>query len=95
MACTPDDAEGVWIVESVAVIPEYRKQGVVNLLLQEILDRGRKNGFKLAQIGVIIDNGSARNAYEKQGFKFDSEKRDSTFEKIYGSPGIARLLLSL
>lgn len=77
MACTPDDAEGAWIVESVAVIPEYRKQGIVNLLLQEILDRGRKKGFKLAQIGVIIDNIAARKVYEKHSFKFDSEKRDS------------------
>jgi ribosomal protein S18 acetylase RimI-like enzyme len=95
MACFSDDADGAWIVESVAVLPEYRKQGIVNLLLQEILDRGRKNGFKLAQISVIIDNKPARGAYEKQGFKFDSEKRDVNFEKIYGSPGIARLLLNL
>ncbi len=95
MACTPDDADGAWIVESVAVHPEYRKKGVINLLLQEVLNRGKKNGFKLAQIGVIIDNKPARRAYEKQGFKFDREKRDSSFEKIYGSPGIARLLLHL
>lgn len=94
MACTADDADGAWIVESVAVRPEYRKKGVVNLLLAEALDRGRKNGFKLAQIAVIIDNTPARQAYEKQGFRFDKEKRDSNFEKIYGSPGIARLLLN-
>jgi ribosomal protein S18 acetylase RimI-like enzyme len=94
-ACTPDNAEGAWIVENVAVRPEYRKKGVINLLLQEVLNRGRKNGFKLAQIGVIIDNTPARRAYEKQGFKFDREKRDASFEKIYGSPGIARLLLNL
>ena len=95
MACFSDDADGAWIVESVAVLPEYRKQGVVNLLLKEILTRGRKNSFKLAQISVVIDNKPARKAYEKQGFKFDREKRDSSFEAIYGSPGIARLLLHL
>jgi translation initiation factor 4G len=95
MACTPDNAERAWIVESVAVLPEYRKQGIVNLLLKEILNQGRKNGFKLAQIGVIIDNKPARQAYEKQGFKFDREKRDADFEATYGSPGIARLLLPL
>jgi ribosomal protein S18 acetylase RimI-like enzyme len=95
MACFSDDADGAWIVESVAVLPEYRKQGIVNLLLQEIIDQGRKNGFKLAQISVIVDNKPARKAYEKQGFKFDREKRDSSFEVIYGSPGIERLLLPL
>jgi len=95
MACFSDDADGAWIVESVAVLPEYRKQGVVSMLLQEIFDQGRKNGFKLAQISAVIDNKPARQAYEKQGFKFDSEKRDKSFEAIYGSPGIARLLLHL
>jgi ribosomal protein S18 acetylase RimI-like enzyme len=82
-------------VESVAVLPEYRKQGVVSMLLQEIFDQGRKNGFKLAQISAVVDNRPARQAYEKQGFKYDGEKRDSRFEVIYGSPGIARLLLPL
>jgi GNAT superfamily N-acetyltransferase len=95
MTCFPDNAEGAWIVENVAVRPEYRKKGVINLLLQEVLNRGRKNGFKLAQIGAIIDNTPARRAYEKQGFKFDREKRHPSFEQVYGSPGIARLLLNL
>lgn len=95
MTCTPDNAEGAWVVESVAVLPEYRKKGIVSMLLAEALDRGRKNGFKLTQIGVIIDNKPARRAYEKQGFKFDKEKRHPNFEEIYGSPGIARFLLAL
>lgn len=95
MMCAPDNAAGAWIVESVAVVPEYRRRGIIDLLLKEILSRGRKNGFKLAQIGVITDNIPAKQAYEKQGFRFDSEKRNADFEKIYGSPGIARLLLPL
>jgi ribosomal protein S18 acetylase RimI-like enzyme len=95
MACFPDNVDGAWVVENVAVLPEHRRQGIVDLMLKEILDRGRKNGFKLAQIGVIIDNKPARGAYEKHGFKFDSEKRNADFEKIYGSPGIARLFLAL
>jgi ribosomal protein S18 acetylase RimI-like enzyme len=95
MTRTPDNAEGAWVIESVAVLPEYRKKGIVNMLLASAIDRGRKNGFKLAQIGVIIDNKPARRAYEKKGFKFDKEKRHPSFEEVYGSPGIARLLLNL
>ena len=93
--CTPDDAEGAWIVESVAALPEYRRQGVVSRLLDEVLNRGRRNGFKRAQIGVLINNTPARLAYEKSGFKFDSEKRNPSFEATFGTPGIARLLLDL
>jgi len=95
MTCMPDDAEGAWIVESVAALPEYRRQGVVSMLLDEVLERGRKSGCKRAQIGVLINNTPARRAYEKSGFKFDSEKQDPNFEAIFGTPGITRLLLDL
>jgi ribosomal protein S18 acetylase RimI-like enzyme len=95
MSCIPDDAEGAWIVESVAALPEYRRQGVVSRLLDEVLNRGRRSGYKRAQIGVLINNTPARLAYEKSGFKFDSEKRNPIFEGTFGTPGIARLLLDL
>ncbi|OLS12241.1 MAG: acetyltransferase, GNAT superfamily protein [Promethearchaeota archaeon CR_4] len=71
MTCTPDDAEGAWVIESVAILPEFRKKGIVNMVLAEEIDKGRKNGFKLAQNSVIISNSPVRQAYEKRGFKFD------------------------
>ena len=94
-SCVPDDAEGAWIVESVAVLPEYRKQGIVSRLLDEILDIGREKGHKLAQIGVLTGNTPAIRAYEKAGFHFVDEKRSSDFEAVYGSPGISRLIMDL
>ena len=95
MTCIPDDTEGAWIVESVAALPEHRRQGVVSRLLNEVLDRGRRSGYKRAQIGVLINNTPARLAYEKSGFKFDSEKRNPSFEATFGTPGISKLLLDL
>ena len=95
MTCVPDDAEGAWIVESVAARPEHRRKGVVNRLLDEVLNRGRESGYKRAQIGVLINNTPARGAYEKSGFKFDSEKRDPSFEAIFATPGITKLLRDL
>jgi len=95
MTCIPDNTEGAWIVESVAALPEYRRQGVVSRLLDEVLERGRRSGYKCAQIGVLINNTPARRAYEKSGFKFDSEKRNPSFEATFGTPGISKLLLDL
>jgi ribosomal protein S18 acetylase RimI-like enzyme len=95
MTCIPDDAEGAWIVESVAVLPEYRRQGVVSKLLDEVLERGRKSGYTCAQIAVLINNTPGRRTYEKRGFKFHSEKRNPGFEAAFGSPGLAKLLLDL
>jgi ribosomal protein S18 acetylase RimI-like enzyme len=95
MTCIPDDTEGAWIVESVAALPEYRRQGVLSRLLDEVLKRGRWGGYKRAQISVLINNTPARLAYEKSGFKFDSEKRNPGFEATFGTPGISKLLLDL
>jgi ribosomal protein S18 acetylase RimI-like enzyme len=95
MSCTPEDTEGAWVVESVAVLPEFRRQGVVTALLSEVLDGGRKNGYTLAQIGVLIDNIPARSAYERQGFIFESQKTTPEFEAVFGSLGIAKLILEL
>lgn len=88
----PDDAGGAWIVESVATLSEFRRQGLVNRLLEEILEVGRRRGFRLAQVGVFIGNTAAQNAYEKCGFRVIDEKRNADFEAETGSPGIARLL---
>jgi ribosomal protein S18 acetylase RimI-like enzyme len=54
--CAPDDSEGAWIVESVAVLPKYRRQGIISALLDEVLETGKRGGYTLAQIGVLINN---------------------------------------
>lgn len=94
-AVRPDDGGGAWIVESVATLSEFRRQGLVNRLLEEILEVGRRRGFRLAQVGVFIGNTAAQNAYEKCGFIVVDERRNADFEAETGSPGIARLLRAI
>lgn len=95
LECIPDAIEGAWVIDSVATLPEFRRQGIVNRLLEEIIENGRQKGFRRSQINIYIGNTSAQKAYEKQGFKILDEKRDPYFEKEIGSPGMARLLLDL
>jgi len=92
--CYPEETEGAWI-ESVATLPEVRRRGVINILLEEVLEKGRRLGFGLAQVGVFIGNTPAQNAYEKCGFKVVDEKRHPDFEAETGSPGMKRLLLDM
>lgn len=94
-AVRPDDAEEAWIVESVATVPEFRRRGLVDSLLEAILETGRLRGLRVAQVGVFIGNTPALNAYEKCGFRFVDEKRHPDFEAETGCPGIARLLRAL
>ncbi len=87
--------DGHWIVEWVATRPEYRGKGLINQLLHEILEEGRKQGFKFAQIGYLLGNIPAKNAYEKVGFKWINDYKHPDFENTYGCPGIASMKLDL
>ena len=93
--CVPDTVEGAWVIDSVAALPRYRRQGIVTRLLEEILIKGRGEGFKKAQVNIYIGNIPAQKAYEKHGFKLLDEWRDHYFETEIGSPGMARLVRDL
>lgn len=95
LCCIPDEVTGAWIIDSVATVPEFRRKGIVDKLLEEILEKGRKQGFRLAQINMYIGNFPAQRAYEKHGFKVIDEKRHPDFEAEIGSPGMTRLLRDL
>ena len=95
LRCIPDEVAGAWIIDSVATVPEFRRKGIVDKLLEEILEKGRKQGFRLAQINMYIGNFPAQRAYEKHGFKVIDEKRHPDFEAEIGSPGMTRLLRDL
>lgn len=90
--CISDDAEGAWIIENVATLPSYRRQGFVNKLMEIELETGRANGHRLAQISILIGNTPAQRAYEKIGFVSDTEKRHPDFQTTVGAPGMLRLL---
>jgi len=95
LCCIPDEVAEAWIIDSVATVPEFRRKGIVDKLLEEILEKGRKHGFRLAQINMYIGNFPAQRAYEKHGFKVIDEKRHPDFEAEIGSPGMTRLLRDL
>jgi ribosomal protein S18 acetylase RimI-like enzyme len=94
-ACIPPSLEGTWVIDSVATLPAFRRKGIVDRLLDNILDVGRERGYRQAQISIYIGNTPAQRAYEKHGFRMLDEWRDPYFEKEIGSPGMARLICDL
>jgi len=86
--CETDHVDGAWIVENVATLPEFRRRGLAEVLLADILARGRSRGAKVSEIGVMIGNDPAQRAYEKAGFAVVSEKLHPEFEAVYKCPGI-------
>jgi len=95
MTCHPEYAEGAWVVEHVATLPQYRRMGVISKLLEAILNKGREQGFKLAEVSFYIGNTPAERAYKKAGFRYADEKRHPDFEALIGCPGMIRLLRDL
>jgi ribosomal protein S18 acetylase RimI-like enzyme len=94
-ACIPPSFEGAWVIDSVATHPTFRRKGIADKLLDDILDRGRYRGFLQAQLSIYIGNIPALRMYEKHGFRLLDEWRDSYFKKEIGSSGMARLVCDL
>ena len=93
--CVMENLGEVWVIENVAVEPEFRGQGVAGRLLLAALEKGRRRGFKMAQVSFIIGNDSAERAYIKAGFHLDVESRHPDFEAAVGAPGLKRFTRKL
>jgi len=91
----PKHYEDSWVVEHVAVFADFRGQGVITALLGEILEKGRRSGYRCAELNMLIGNTPAQGAYEKVGFVIVEENFDDEFMKIFASPGMARLYMEL
>ena len=87
----PDHAPGAWITENVATKPEFRRRGLVDRLLVEMMDRGRAKGATVGEVGVFIGNDNAQRAYEKAGYEVVEEKLHPDFEAVYKCPGVREL----
>ncbi len=83
--------EGVWIIEWVATLPDYRGRRLIHQLLRDVLKVGRAQGFKRAQIGYLLGNIPARSAYKAAGFRWLEDYLHPDFEAAFGTPGLARM----
>jgi len=93
--CIPPPVVGAWVIDSVATLPAFRKQGIADRLLDRILDEGRQRGYRQAELAIYIGNTPAQRAYEKHGFRVLDEWSDPYFEQEIGSPGMARMICAL
>jgi GNAT superfamily N-acetyltransferase len=87
--------ENTLVVEFVATFPEFRRRGVITALLEDAIDKARREGYPRLQVTTFIGNVTAQRAYEKVGFRVDKERTGRSCEKLFGSPGQVRLTLEL
>ena len=74
----------MWIVfhegdiTNVAVHPEYRKQGVGNLLIDNLITLCKENNINSLTLEVRESNIPAQSLYKKHGFKEEGIEKTST-----------------
>ena len=66
--CTFDTLEGAWVVESVATMPELRRRGLADRLMDEILEMGRARSHRIAQLTILIGNVASAACVREGGF---------------------------
>ena len=61
------------------------------MLVDEALTNARKEGYRTAALNILIGNYEAQRVYEKFGFVVTDEKKDASFEQLFGIPGVRRM----
>lgn len=66
-------AAGEYYIDSLAVLPAWRGQGIGRALLREALNQAARLGIPQATIAVDPDNSKARSLYESLGFRHQGD----------------------
>lgn len=94
VGCFPGLLDSAWVVEWVAVKSEFRRQGIINNLLRNIISEGIvEKKCAVIQIAVAKGNTPAINAYKNIGFSFYDDKSSEQFESVFGYAGMDRLVI--
>ena len=61
-------SDGNYYINSIAVLPEFRRRGIARKMLTAVLEEAAKKRAKKVRLDVIKDNLPARSLYEHLGF---------------------------
>ena len=64
---------GEYYIDSLAVLPEYRRRGIARQLMQAQIERGRQLGFMHFTLLVDPVNPDAQRLYAQLGFRYESD----------------------
>lgn len=75
---------GEYYLDSIAVLPEYRRKGIASALIQEMFRQRDEAGIPIATIAVDPENGSAYRLYTRHGFSHDGQIRvfGTTYDRL-------------
>lgn len=77
-------------ISNVAVSPEYRRTGIADALLDELIKRARELEFSFVTLEVRESNTAARELYKKHGFSDVGQRK-----KYYSFPTEDAILMTI
>jgi ribosomal-protein-alanine N-acetyltransferase len=63
-------------INNIAIHPEYRRMGVAQAVMRQVLDQLKKTEARLVTLEVRPSNSAARSLYNKLGFEVLGIKED-------------------
>jgi len=65
------------------VDPQYRGQGLAGILVNEIESLIKQKGYKIAVARILNKNAASLRAFEKRGYRLDTEPIDDCKFRVY------------
>jgi GNAT superfamily N-acetyltransferase len=63
------DADGLWHMRRLAVLPEYRRRGLGRQLVERAIAYARERGATKLHIGIVAEQKGIKQWYEAMGFR--------------------------
>lgn len=75
---------GEYYLDSLAVLPEFRRRGIASALIQQMFRQRDEAGIPLATIAVDPDNDTAYRLYLRNGFRRDGKVTvfNTTYDRL-------------
>lgn len=80
---------GEYYIDSLAVLPQYRRRGYARLLMQAQMAHGLRLGYPHQTLLVDPDNPDAQKLYQQLGFTYESDCY--AFGQIYWKWGVTQV----
>ena len=83
-----------WILENAATYEGYRGRGLMRMLFEDAIEKGRAEGYATIHLSCFTGN-PAVGLYEKLGFRVTRTSTGERFKEIFGCPGMHEMTLVL
>jgi len=86
---------GEYFVNSIAVLPEFRRQGIATRLVTLAETRARQHGLDRCSLSVEVDNDAACSLYERLGYRIVDTMHWPRLQRLIAHSGMHRMVRPL